>query len=74
MISSSSFPTGLKYADVRPAFKKDDKFDKENFRPISILPNIGKLYERLMYDQLYPYFKEIFTKLQCVFRKDCNEE
>ena len=28
--SSSSFPTGLNYVDVRPAFKKDDKTDKEN--------------------------------------------
>ena len=31
----------LKYADVRPAFKKDDETDKENYRPISILPDQG---------------------------------
>ena len=35
-LSSCSFPTALKYADLWPASKKDDK---ENYRPISILPN-----------------------------------
>ena len=62
-LSSSSFPTGLSYADVRPVFKKNDKTNKENYRPISILPNISKMYERLLYDQMYPYFNEIFSKL-----------
>ena len=42
-LSSCSFPTALKYADVRPAFKKDDKTDDENYRPISILPNLSKV-------------------------------
>ena len=46
------FPTVLKYAGVRAAFKKDDKTDKENYRSISILPNLSKVYERLMYDQI----------------------
>ena len=64
-LSSSFFPTGLKYADVRLVFKKGDKNDKENYRPISIQPNISKVYERLMYDQLYPYLN---------FRKGCYAE
>ena len=62
-MSSFSFLPGLEYADVRPIFKKDDKTDKENFWPISILPNISEIYERLMYDQLYPDFNEIFPNL-----------
>ena len=65
--------TALKYADVRPAFKKD-KTDKENYRPISILPNLSKVYESLMYDQMYPYSDQIFSKLQCGFRKGFNAE
>ena len=73
-LSSCSFPTALKYADVRPAFKKDDKTDKENYRPISILPNLSKVYERLMYDQMYPFFDQIFSKLQCGFRKGFSAE
>ena len=39
-LSSSQYPNGLKYADVTPVFKKDDKSDKSNYRPISILPNL----------------------------------
>ena len=41
-LSSSSFPTGLKYVDVRPVFIKDHKTDKENYRSIRILSNIRK--------------------------------
>ena len=39
-LSSSQYPNGLKYVDVTPVFKKDDKSDKSNYRPISILPNL----------------------------------
>ena len=46
----------MKYADVTQIHKKDDKIDKENYRPISILPNLSKVYERLMYNQIYPCF------------------
>ena len=46
-LSSCSFPTALKYVDVRAAFKKEDKTDKENYRPISILPNLSKVTKGL---------------------------
>ena len=55
-LSSCSFPAGMKYADAWPAFKKDDKTDKENYRPISILLNLSEVNERLRYDQMYPFF------------------
>ena len=47
-LSSCSFPTAWKYADVQPVFKKDDKTDKENYRPISILPNLSKVHETVI--------------------------
>ena len=46
----------MKYAEVTPIHKKDDKTDKENYCPIKILPNLSKVYERVMYNQIYPYF------------------
>ena len=49
-LSCATFPTSMKYADVTPIHKKDDKTDKENYRPISILPNLSKVYERLMHN------------------------
>ena len=64
----------MKYADVIPIHKKDDKTDKENYRPISILPNLSKVYERLMYNQIYPYFDTLFSKFQCGFWKGFNAQ
>ena len=34
------FPDELKYAEVSPVFKKNDDLDKENYRPVSILPHV----------------------------------
>ena len=47
-LSSSTFPTALKYGNVKPIFKKGDKTDKEKYMPISILPTLSKVYERLI--------------------------
>ena len=68
-LSSTTFPTALKYADVKPVFKKDDKTDNANYWPISILPTLSKVYEGLTYNQMYPYFDKLFSKFQCGFRK-----
>ena len=73
-LSCATFPTLMKYADVIPIHEKDDKTDKENYRPISILPNLSKVYERLMYNQIYPYFDTLFSKFQCGFRKGFNAQ
>ena len=54
-LSSCSFPSALKYADVRPLFKKDDKTAKENYRPTSILPNTGGYGSSLFTDLLRLY-------------------
>ena len=46
------FPLVLKTAKV-VVFKKDSKLDGSNYRPISLLPNIEKVIEKLMYKRLY---------------------
>ena len=38
------------------------------------MPNLSKVYERLMYNQIYPYFDPVFFKLQCGFRKGFNAQ
>ena len=73
-LSSSEYPASLKYANITPIFKKDDKTDKTNYRPISILPNLSKIYERFMQNQMYPYLNQIFSKYQCGFRKGYNAQ
>ena len=48
---------------------KKSKLSKESYRPVSIVPNISKVYERCLYDQISKYFKTRFSKFQCGFRK-----
>ena len=68
-IDNSRFPTKLKMADIMPIFKKDGKNLKQNYRPISILPNLSKIYEKCLFNQISPYFENILSKFQCGFRK-----
>ena len=68
-ISTSKFPNDLKEADVIPVYKKKSKLSRENYRPISILANFSKVYERCLYDQISKYFETRFSKFQCGFRK-----
>ena len=54
--------------------KKDDKTDKDNYRPISIFPNLSKVYERLLRKQIYLYFETLLPKFQCGLRKGFNPQ
>ena len=67
-ISSFVFPSYLKNAIITPAHKKGIKTSKDNYRPVSILSNISKIYERLMFKQMSEYFELILSKFQCGFR------
>ena len=68
-LKTSVFPEELKNADVIPVFKKVSRNDIENYRPVSILPNISKIFERCIYKQLYSYFDNFLSKYQTGFRK-----
>ena len=56
-------------ADITPIFKKDDRLLKINYRPVSILPTLSKIYEKILYMQIYEFFNNIFSKYLCGFRK-----
>jgi len=67
---SKSFPDFLKLADITPVYKKKgSKNDKGNFRPVSILPVISKIYERVIHDQITSYFDNILSDRQFGYRK-----
>ena len=52
----------MKHADVIPVqTQKKDKCDKTNYRPVSIFLNISKIYEKIIYNQLYEYFNDKLT-------------
>ena len=54
--------------------KKKSKFSKENYRAISIFPNISKVYERCLYDQISNFFEDVFSKYRCDFRKSYSAQ
>ena len=49
------FPDLLKIASVCPIYKKGDRNKCENYRPISLLSNLSKLFERAMHTRLYSF-------------------
>ena len=54
-IETSTFPDIWKVARVTPIYKEGEKSDKSNYRPISVLPVLSRIFEKLIYDQLYQY-------------------
>ena len=68
MQAKEAFPTQLKSAQVTPIYKKDDPFTEKNYRPVSILPTLSKIYERLLSEQLTEHFNSIFHDFLSAFR------
>lgn len=64
-------PKRTKIARIKPVFKSGDKNDMCNYRPISILPTISKVLERVVYNRLYGYLDKlnIIASSQYGFRK-----
>ena len=63
------FPTCWKYGNVTPIYKKNDKSQPSNYRPITLLSSIGKIMERCVHKYLYNYIidHQILTPFQSGF-------
>ena len=70
--STGIFPSILKTAKVIPVHKKGDKMDISNYRPISLLSNIDKIIEKLIYKRLYKFLEnhKVLYAQQFGFRKN----
>jgi hypothetical protein len=64
LLNSCVFPNEWKIAKVKPFYKKGDRYDIQNYRPISIISVSAKLLERLMFNRLIPLLtkNKIFTE------------
>ena len=71
MLSVDIFPDLLKISKVIPLYKKDDPVNFSNYRPISLLPSISKIFEKVIFKQLADYLEEnnLMYKYQYGFRK-----
>ena len=73
---SGIFPDTLKIAKVIPLYKKEDRCIVGNYRPVSLLNALSKIFERAAYNQLYSYFKtnNLFYEHQYGFREQHSTE
>ena len=73
-ILECTFPNLLKLAGLIPAYKNGDVTDKSNYRPISLLPAISKLFEKLYAEQINKYMHNYFSKYLCGFRRGLSTQ
>ena len=76
-IQKGIFPHKLKLAKVIPIFKSGDETLFNNYRPISILPSLSKIFERVIFNQIHDYFNThnlYYNSNQYGFRKDHSTE
>ena len=62
---TGKFPKRCKMANITPIFKKGNKLDSSNYRPISLLPNISKILKKAMYSRL----SKFLDKFYCLYKK-----
>ena len=68
-LDEGTFPNILKKAEVIPVYKKSDKLNKSNYRPVSILPILAKVFEKVLGHQITPFLNIVFSCHLSAFRQ-----
>ena len=84
-LTTKCSPDSLKFAKVAPVYKGGDKDNLDNYRPISVLPTVARVFEKLIYEQMIKYFESngllskingdldsLFSNLRFPKRKKCG--
>ena len=66
---TGNFLDKLKLADITPVFKKNNSLEKENYRPVSVLLVVSKIFERLMQKQVTLFTEKLLSPYLCSYRK-----
>ena len=74
MYKENKFPKELKIADITGILKKQDLLDKTNYRPISILPTVSKIFQRILFNQPQRFSNKFLSPLLCGFSKGCSTQ
>ena len=74
ILESKTFPKNLKLANITPIFKKGDSNLTKNYRPISVLPSVSKVFERLIQKQLLSHINQFLSPYLCGYRKGYNAQ
>lgn len=72
--NNNHFPNNLKYAEIKPLFKKGKTNISDNYRPVSVLPSFSKIFEKIAFEQMSEFMEHnnIFANEQFGFRKGQN--
>ena len=68
-IIEGTFASELKLAEVTPVFKNLSCVNKENYRPVSLLSHMPKVFERILYNQLLDFMKDYLSNILTGFQK-----
>ena len=63
-----TFPQKLKLADIMSVYKKYDSIKVKNYTPVSVLPTVSKIFERLMQKQVTYYINQFLSPFLCGYR------
>ena len=75
-LTQGQFPNKLKLAKVTPVYKKDNVHQFDNYRPVSVLSSVSKVFEKVIFNQIYKYFHDnnLFHGSQYGFRTNHSTE
>ena len=75
-IQKGIYPSKLKHAKIVPLYKDGDELDPGNYRPISLLSDINRIFEKLVYNRINNFISKhkILCPSQYGFRKHCSTE
>ena len=74
IVKNKTFPSALKCADLTPIFKKLECILVKNYRPVSILPTVSKIFERIMQKQINEFIDKYLSPYLCGYRKGFNPQ
>ena len=72
--NNHSYPESLKLADVAPMHKKEERTLAKNYRPVSLIPVLSKLFEKNMYDEIIDFIENSLSPYLFGFRKGHSTE
>ena len=73
-IETADCPNKLKYVDITPVYKKNNRHEKKNYRPVSIKSVISKILERCLYDQIYQSIENTLSRHRMGYTKGYSSQ
>ena len=70
----AEFSNELKPADFTPILKKEDSFRAKNYRPVSVLPSVSKIFERILHRQVSSHVDQFLSTFMCDYRKGLSTQ